>query len=110
MKTEQSAEVIETRHPDRKKGVKLDKAIYNSTVKFILQQMETQDEVTLASLLENAEKDLKECPQANWLVYYVKLDLEVRGFITLVRSDIYPGTRRLRLTSKALRDQRSLYQ
>ncbi|MBL0743705.1 DUF6958 family protein [Chryseolinea lacunae] len=92
-------ELIETRHPRKSKGVKIEKEAYTAVANFILRQIKDGDDVTLGTLIALAEKMLSMYADVPWLVYHVKLDLEARGFIRLIPSRVQRNTFVLRLTA-----------
>jgi hypothetical protein len=100
---------IETRHPQGRKGVRIPTDLYNQIVDFIVRQIDRDDDVTLASLIDDAERHLNAYPAVTWMVYHVKLDLEAKGFIKLVPSISNRNSRRLRLTADGIRSHRKLF-
>jgi hypothetical protein len=106
---EQNSAMIETRHPAGGRGVKISIESYNSVVSFIMRQIDDHEDVTLTTLLGNAEEFLKNLGSDTWLVYHVKLDLEARGYIKLAPSISNRHSKRLRLTTEGIRNNKSLF-
>lgn len=76
-------EFIQTYRPGGKRGVLLEKRLYERFSFFIFETLEKGEEITFQTLLDNCiqsfcgafEEDL------GWCFLQVKLDLEARGFI-----------------------------
>jgi len=100
---EKNNELIETEHPHKSKGVRIEREAYAAAADLILQQIRYEEDTTLATLIAEAEKTIKSYPNVAWLVFHVKLDLEAKGFIRLMPSRLKRNAFVLRLTSKAQR-------
>jgi hypothetical protein len=72
------------------------------------QEIETQEEVTLANLLQHAEQHFNTVSNINWWIYHVKLDWEARGHLKLVPSTYNNHAKILRLTVQGQRSLRTL--
>jgi len=103
---EKNNELIETKHPRKSNGVKIEREAYAAAADLILHQIRYEDDATLATLIAEAEKTMKAYPNVAWLVFHVKLDLEAKGFIRLMPSRLKRNAFVLRLTSKAQRQKR----
>lgn len=93
---------IETKHPFKKKGIRVPVVAYNDIVKFIFDELANTADATLTILLRNAEKRLSVYHDISNLVYHVRLDLEANGFIRLTRYN------NLCLTAEGLKQKRNL--
>ncbi|HEY5746325.1 MAG TPA: hypothetical protein VIU12_09635 [Chryseolinea sp.] len=102
---EKNNELIETKHPHKSKGVKIEREAYAAAADLILRQIKHDEDATLATLIAEAEKTMKTYPNVAWLVFHVKLDLEAKGFIRLMPSRLKRNAFVLRLTSKANRQK-----
>ncbi|SHG41960.1 hypothetical protein SAMN04488109_0178 [Chryseolinea serpens] len=102
---EKNNELIETEHPRKSKGVKIEREAYAAAADLILRQIKHDEDATLATLIAEAEKTMKAYPNVAWLVFHVKLDLEAKGFIRLMPSRLKRNTFVLRLTPKANRQK-----
>jgi hypothetical protein len=100
---ENNNEWIETQHPRKSDGVKIERKAYAAAADLILNQIKRDEDTTLATLIAAAEKTMQNYPNVAWLVFHVKLDLEAKGFIRLMPSRVRRNTFVLRLTSKASR-------
>lgn len=98
---EKNNELIETKHPHKSKGVKIEREAYAAVADLILHQVRQEEDTTLATLIAEAEKAITTYPNVAWLVFHVKLDLEAKGFIRLMPSRLKRNVFVLRLTSKA---------
>jgi hypothetical protein len=94
-----SESTIETRHPERKRGISIPEQLYNELVGFVMQQIAANESVTLAKLLRYGELHFDNHFNINNLIYHVKLDLEVRGYIKMVLP-AYESVTHIKLTSK----------
>jgi hypothetical protein len=72
---------VETIHPIRKQGIRINKLLYDQIVDFIIGHIRTHQHVSLTQLLMYSEKSFPGIREVGWLIYQVKLDLEARGFI-----------------------------
>lgn len=100
-----SSEVIFTKHPNKRKGVKIEKDAYETVASLILKEIELEKDTTLASLIRVVKEQRGEHPEIADLVYHVKLDLEARGYIKLVPSQSNPTTKVLLITPEGIRSR-----
>lgn len=100
--------------PDGRKGTLVPKGDSSRLRMFILNFLDTDQDLTLNDILEKAEQEFDHTSfssEVAWLVFQVKLDLEARGF---VRSYVPDYNRRMnclkisRLGQKFLRQERVL--
>ena len=96
----QRNDIVITRHPQNKKGIKMDREVYLAVATLMMQQIAKGEEVTLAALIRTAETQLAAYPDIVQLVYHVKLDLEAKGYIRLKASVVEANMNVLRLTAK----------
>ena len=96
----QRNDIVITRHPQNKKGIKMDREVYLAVATLIIHQIAEKEEVTLATLMRTAEEQLKDYPDIAQLLYHVKLDLEAKGYICLRASVAEANMNVLRLTTK----------
>lgn len=80
----QQSERIETLHPERRKGVMINRIQYEAMRDFIISVMEKENEILFNKLLEKAHQNFQTDFRGNvaWCLLTVKLDLEARGIIT----------------------------
>ena len=80
---------VQTSHPKVGAGVKMKRDCYEQICEFILNTIEVEKEVTINKLIEKANYSfwdrLKD--ETGRYIYYVKLDLEVRGLIQVQRCE-----------------------
>lgn len=89
MKAAENGEIIQTNHPEKKKGIRMSKVLYNSIAEFIAEEIKNNERTTLAQLLirqNDVFSDSKHIDM-NWFIYHVKIDLETKGMITSVYND-----------------------
>lgn len=107
------SEVVETLRPDGKKGITLQRLVYEELSSFILTTLDTEEEVTLNKLLDEGQLSLK-APGVRdmaYLILQVKLDLEARGFIYTYNTPVKKQLMLLGLTrhgQKRIRLERQL--
>jgi hypothetical protein len=88
---------METIQPCGKEGISIPRPVYNAIATLIIEQLKLQETASLPSLLQAARDKISLKAKDHWLVYYVKLDLESRGYIV---ADTSHQTGQLRLTGK----------
>lgn len=93
-------EKIMTLHPQGKKGVNISLAKYEQIKKFILDTIQTKNEITFEALTDLAVSKLtnKFDGKVIWYIVTVKLDLEARKLIERIPKT---SPHKLRLTSKS---------
>lgn len=78
---------VQTSHPKAGAGVKIRRDCYEQISEFILNTIDSEKNLTINKLIEKANycfwEQLKD--EIGWYIYYVKLDLEVRGLIQVQR-------------------------
>ena len=81
-------EFVRTVQPHNKDGVRMKRDTYSALKKFILDQFETENEITVNTLLHRGLEQFGKIlgDLAAWHLYQVKLDLEARGLIKNVLS------------------------
>jgi hypothetical protein len=75
---------ITTVHPLKGTGVTMHKSMYDSIVDFIVQSIQTSENVNLSMLLAKSQSYFPKIQNITWFTYQVKLDLEARGLIRIV--------------------------
>jgi hypothetical protein len=87
-------EQIQTIKPDGAKGVRIHIHTYLEVARSIFQHLCRNDEVTIVDLLSGLENDFQDLSKGNgsfiYIALHVKLDLERRGYLKLVRSELNP--------------------
>ncbi|HEY9008455.1 DUF6958 family protein [Ohtaekwangia sp.] len=75
-----------TLRPDGRKGITMTESYYKTLATYILSALDTEEPITLNTLLEKALKDFTDSIDSDitWYVLQVKLDLEARSFIRTV--------------------------
>jgi hypothetical protein len=74
---------VQTVRPGGKKGIVLAKQIYDEFRQFIVQVLETEEDVTTNKLIDLARETFTEGLDGDmgWYILQVKLDMEARGWI-----------------------------
>ena len=83
-----TGEFVSTVQPQNKDGVRMKRDTYSALKKFILDQFESESEITATLLLHRGLEEFGKIlgDLAAWHLYQVKLDLEARGLIRNGRS------------------------
>ena len=83
-----TGEFVYTVQPHNKDGVRMKLDTYNALKGFILKQLESENEITVNTLLQKGQEQFGYIlgELTSWHVYQVKLDLEARGLIRNARS------------------------
>jgi hypothetical protein len=96
---------VQTRHPEGKIGISIDREIYSIVSNYIFQSLKKNEASTLASLIDKA-KEYFPSRFNNWTLasylFWIKLDLEARGIIKGVYPKHGKGTQSFKLTRKWL--------
>jgi hypothetical protein len=94
---------IQTRHPEGKIGISIDKEIYRLVSNYIFQTLKKNEASTLSSLIDRASEYFPSRFN-NWTLssylFWIKLDLEARGIIRGVCPKKGKGIQSFKLTRK----------
>jgi hypothetical protein len=83
-------DLILTRHPVKREGVKIPRALYTATADFIIRSIRRSERINLQELITQAVSYFPDQRNISWYIYHVKLDLEARGFIkVMITNDIH---------------------
>jgi DNA-binding HxlR family transcriptional regulator len=97
-------EMIQTLRPDGRKGEFLPRGKYDKWSLFILSALDTEKDLTLNDLLEQAHQKVSGATdhEIGWYVLHVKRDLEARRLIKVTAAPVQKHTFFMKLTRLGL--------